>query len=170
MRHRTTIRAAMVVGVCVIAGTAAVRAEARRYYVDPQQGREEAAGTRGDPLPSPAALVGRLQSGDTVILGGGRYEESVRFTDSGTAQDPIVIRNAKGQMPVVAGATWRLSSVRPRVAWASFLARANRTLTETPRAAPPAPASRGYRLRLPLPVTPARDRAAPGSAPLAAAS
>lgn len=61
-------------------------AVAREFYVDPAAGQEQAAGSAQEPVKSPAALVGTLQPGDIVYLGGGEYTEPVTFTDSGTAE------------------------------------------------------------------------------------
>jgi len=69
----------------------------RHLYVDPRGGSNEASGSHEAPVRSLGALVGRLNPGDTVFLARGRYEEPVRLTDSGTPQEPIVIRNVEGQ-------------------------------------------------------------------------
>jgi len=53
-------------------------------------------------------LAGKLRAGDTVYLAAGIYQEPVTLTDSGTASNPIVIRNAENQEPIIKDTTWRL--------------------------------------------------------------
>ncbi len=86
-----------------------IRASAADYHVDGVDGRDGATGAAGDPLRQIASLAGRLQGGDTVYLASGTYDQPVRLTGRGTADAPILIRNAEGHDPVIHDTTWELA-------------------------------------------------------------
>ena len=86
-----------------------IGASAADYHVDGVDGRDGATGSAGDPLRQVASLAGRLQAGDTVHLASGTYDQPVRLAGRGTANAPILIRNAEGHDPVIHDTTWELA-------------------------------------------------------------
>ena len=65
-------------------------------YVAPS-GSDSGAGTREDPFRTAGYAVSRLLPGDTLILRGGDYCETVEICVSGTPERPITIRGAAGE-------------------------------------------------------------------------
>jgi hypothetical protein len=71
-------------------------------------GTATATGAASDPLDLAAALDGRrVQPGDTVWLRGGQYRGTFRSSLSGTAAEPIVVRQWPGERAVLVGNTPR---------------------------------------------------------------
>jgi len=81
--------------------TAAVAAEPRTYYVAPN-GKDSNDGLGGDQafrtINHAAALVG---PGDTVLIAGGDYPETVRVRAAGTQERPITFRGVTGEKPAL---------------------------------------------------------------------
>jgi len=66
-------------------------------------GADANPGTETQPLATIQAAVERLQPGDTCLVRGGVYRETVTFPRSGAAQQPITLRADPGQTVVVSG-------------------------------------------------------------------
>ena len=77
---------------------------ATQYLVSPN-GKPSGAGTVADPLASIAAAVARAdQPGDVVMVAGGVYHnERIRFVASGTADQPITLQAAPGEVVILKG-------------------------------------------------------------------
>jgi hypothetical protein len=58
----------------------------------------------GDQVRSIGEAVAHLNAGDTIIIHGGIYREQVTVDKNGTAEEPITIRAATGELVVVTGA------------------------------------------------------------------
>ena len=105
------IRWSLVFATSFVVSMLSLRAQGRDYFVD----ASAADGGTGETVEAPArdlsALVGKLAGGDTVFLAEGTYDQPVVLTDSGTAEQPIVIRNADGQTPVISATHWQLNGV-----------------------------------------------------------
>ncbi len=78
-----------------------------------QDGNDANMGTRARPLATIQAAVERLQPGDTCVVRGGVYRETVVFPRSGEAGRPITLRAYRGERPVVSGC-------EPVTGWAPF--------------------------------------------------
>ena len=66
-------------------------------------GADANPGTETQPLATIQAAVERLQPGDTCLVRGGVYRETVTFPRSGTAQQPITLRAYRGETVVISG-------------------------------------------------------------------
>lgn len=60
-------------------------------------------GTEAEPWATLTFAVDQLQAGDTLIVGGGTYHETVAVTANGTEENPITIVAADGETPIVDG-------------------------------------------------------------------
>jgi hypothetical protein len=77
--------------------------EAAPYYVSPF-GSNSDPGTLAQPWGTLAHAFSKLGPGDTLYLRGGRYNEpSITLAVSGTAENPITIRNYPAEKPVIDG-------------------------------------------------------------------
>lgn len=88
-------------GVAVAAGAWSV-CTAAEIHVAPG-GSDTAAGTGSAPLATLQAGVNRLAPGDTLLVHGGIYRETVAFPRSGAAGMPITLKPFKGAKVVVSG-------------------------------------------------------------------
>jgi hypothetical protein len=86
------------------------------YYVDPAHGDDGAAGTQAKPWRTIQHGVARLKPGDTLVLRGGVYFEAVTIGASGTADAPITIRSAPGEVAIVDGGLPEFEQ-SPKTAW-----------------------------------------------------
>lgn len=77
-------------------------AVAATYYVSPT-GDDSGPGTEAQPMATLQAAVNRLQPGDTLLVRGGTYRETVTFPRSGTAQQPITVKACPGEKVIVSG-------------------------------------------------------------------
>ena len=68
----------------------------KTFYVAPS-GSDSGAGTKAEPFRTAGYAVSRLLPGDTLILRGGEYCETVEICVSGTPERPITIRGAEGE-------------------------------------------------------------------------
>ena len=66
-------------------------------------GSDAAPGTRAKPWRTLSKAAATARAGDTVHVGKGRYFERVVFTNSGTAERPIIFRPLPGHAPVLDG-------------------------------------------------------------------
>lgn len=80
----------------------------RSFYVNPEEAKEKKTSPSTESARSITELEGTLQPGDTVYLAEGTYQTPVMISDSGTATNPIVIRNEDNQKVVIKQTTWRL--------------------------------------------------------------
>ena len=94
-------------------------AKAANYYVDPVNGSDSNPGTLSQPwqhiayatcggdvehCPSVGTNSSRIMAGDILYLRGGTYgERGIYIDNTGTASNPITIRNYPGEIPVVNG-------------------------------------------------------------------
>jgi len=91
--------------VMVMAATQANAALAATYYVSPQ-GQDTNSGLGPEPgraLRSVQAGVEKLRAGDSLLIRGGVYRETVVFKCSGTADKPITVRPYKNERVVISG-------------------------------------------------------------------
>lgn len=72
------------------------------YHVS-TNGNNQNPGTSAQPWRNIQHGVNQLKAGDTLIVHGGTYVETVNISVSGTADNPIVIRAAEGESPEVDG-------------------------------------------------------------------
>jgi hypothetical protein len=90
-------------------------ASAATYYVAPA-GNDANPGTAARPLATLQAAVNRLQPGDTLLVHGGTYRETVVFPRNGTAEKPITLKSCPGEKVIVSGcdpvAGWQLHEGR----------------------------------------------------------
>src|SRR5262245_7972425 len=76
-------------------------ASAETYYVSPT-GRDDAAGTATQPWATISRAAQTLRAGDTAIISGGIYRESIRIDEaSGSADAPITYQAAAGATVVI---------------------------------------------------------------------
>jgi hypothetical protein len=81
----------------------AITCQAATIYVAPN-GNDANSCTREAPCLTPQRGADvTTQPGDHLELAAGDYSGSLRFTSSGTAQRPIVIRGALGTRPIIRG-------------------------------------------------------------------
>ena len=85
--------------VCLLAAAALHAAE---IYVA-TDGSDEAPGTRERPMQTIQKALDRVRPGDTVVVRGGTYRETVRLTASGTAEAPVRIMAMPGETVVLSG-------------------------------------------------------------------
>jgi hypothetical protein len=81
---------------------AAAAAAATEVHVAPG-GSDADPGTDAKPLATIQAAVNRLQPGDTLLIHGGTYRETVTFPRSGIADKPITLRPYRDEKVVVSG-------------------------------------------------------------------
>ena len=81
-------------------------AQARDYRVDQANpvADDGGPGSAEKPFKTISKAVAVAQAGDTVLVNAGTYGEVVEFKNSGTAEQPIVLKAAPGQRVVVSGA------------------------------------------------------------------
>ena len=87
---------------CVLALAVSSRTWAADFYVAPHED-DGSAGTEVQPLATLQAAVNKLQPGDTLLIRGGVYRETVTFPRSGTAEKPITLKAYPGEQAVVSG-------------------------------------------------------------------
>jgi parallel beta-helix repeat protein len=95
-------------GSCLVAGVLVMSAPAltgATFIVSTQSPRasDSNPGTQGKPLKTISAAASKVHAGDTVIIHGGEYRETVIVKASGTKQAPITFEAAKGETPVIKG-------------------------------------------------------------------
>lgn len=83
---------------------------AEEFYVD-NQGSDVNNGTRNKPFRTLNRAAVRAKAGDTIVIRGGTYRETLRVLHSGTADRPVTFMAAKGERVVISGAdlvnSWR---------------------------------------------------------------
>ena len=72
------------------------------YFVAPN-GNDTNPGTKDQPFATIQTGANKLQPGDTLILRGGVYRETVTLPTSGTAERPIVLRPCLGETVTITG-------------------------------------------------------------------
>ena len=88
---------------------------AAEFHVAPN-GNDANPGTQAKPFATIQAGVNKLQPGDTVLIHGGVYRETVTFPRSGTEATPITVKAHPGEKVVVTGCD-------PVTDWASMTPR-----------------------------------------------
>lgn len=95
-----------VLGLCFVAiacwGFGVDGLSAATYYVAPS-GNDTNAGTLEAPWKTIGKAFGMLHAGDTLLIRGGVYRESVTVSINGTAESPITVKNYPGETPIVDG-------------------------------------------------------------------
>lgn len=86
----------------IILSCCGAAAHAATFYAAPT-GNDTNSGTQAQPLATLQAAVNRLQPGDTLLIRGGVYRETVTFPRSGTVQQPITVRPYGSETVVVSG-------------------------------------------------------------------
>jgi hypothetical protein len=93
-------------GACIVTvacwGLGVTGLSAATYYVAPN-GNNTNAGTQDAPWKTIGKAFGSVKPGDTVLIRGGVYRESVSINVSGTADKPIVVKNYPGESPIIDG-------------------------------------------------------------------
>ena len=87
----------------LLAAAAASRAAAAAEIHVAPGGNDAGPGTAAGPLATIQAAVNRCQPGDTLLIHGGDYRETVTFPRSGAAERPITLRPYPGDKAVVSG-------------------------------------------------------------------
>ncbi len=73
-------------------------------YVDPNSGSDSNSGSEAGPWRSLQHAFSKLGAGDVLVLREGHYDaKDLDLDASGTASDPITIRNYPGEQPVIDG-------------------------------------------------------------------
>lgn len=90
---------ALMVAACLLGG---VGASASEMYVAPG-GTDAGGGTQTEPLATIQAAVDRLRPGDTLLIRGGVYRETVMFPRSGEPGKPITVMPYQGEKVVITG-------------------------------------------------------------------
>jgi len=92
--------------------------QAADFYVAPH-GDDAHPGTETQPLATLQAAVNKLQPGDTLLIRGGTYRETVTFPRSGTADKPITLKAYRDEKVVVSGCElvtgWSLDDPAKRI-------------------------------------------------------
>lgn len=86
------------------------------FHVDGAKGDDKGDGSVGKPWKTIGAAVARLKPGDTLVVHGGTYFESVSVALAGTAKAPITVRGAPGEVAIV-DAGLREFEEAPKAAW-----------------------------------------------------
>ena len=87
----------------VLSTAVAASATAATYYVDAVNGNDGSAGTVEAPWATVRKAVASLQPGDTVLVRGGVYRESITMNINGTADQRITIQAYPNETPVLEG-------------------------------------------------------------------
>ena len=77
-------------------------AAAAELFVAPD-GNDTHPGTQRLPLATLQTAVNQLHPGDTLLVRGGVYRETVTFPRSGTAENSITVKAAAGEQVLVSG-------------------------------------------------------------------
>ena len=72
------------------------------YHVSPT-GNDANSGTSDKPLRTIQAAVNKLQPGDACIVHAGTYRENISINQSGISGNPLTIKAAKGEKPIISG-------------------------------------------------------------------
>ena len=108
----------------LLAATALPAASFAKVLDVTPRGEDDASGTNGHPLRTIGAAARRARAGDTVVVHGGVYRETVRPARGGRAGAPITYRAAPGERVVVKGSEriedWRR---QPDGTWTARLSR-----------------------------------------------
>ncbi|OVE82724.1 hypothetical protein BVY04_00205 [bacterium M21] len=85
---------------------------AETYYVS-DKGQDSNLGTIDAPFRTIQKAANNLQAGDSCIVRGGTYRETVTLKNSGSTDQPIIIKAFAGEIPVITGldvvtGSWRI--------------------------------------------------------------
>jgi len=95
-----TATSVLTASVLLLAGAAGHGAA---YYVSPEGSDANAGSAKGAPLRTIQAAVDRAQPGDTILVAGGAYRETITFPRSGEPGRPIAVQAAEGAEVMVTG-------------------------------------------------------------------
>ncbi len=102
--HRDAL--SRILGICIAAvtcwGVDAATLSASTYYVAPS-GSDTNAGTLEAPWKTIGKAFGTAKAGDTVLIRGGVYQESITVTNNGTSGSPITFKNYPNESPIIEG-------------------------------------------------------------------
>lgn len=90
------------------------------YYVSPL-GSDGASGSAGSPWRTIQKALNTLRPGETAFVRTGTYTESLVASRSGTAADPITVRNMPGERPTVRARTGATNNYALYVPGASYV-------------------------------------------------
>lgn len=94
------------IGMLLLCGCAS----ATDYYVSPT-GNNSNNGTLNYPWATPAYAASQAQAGDTICLRDGTWNDiNVEFSNNGTSENPIVMRNYPGEHPKLNGTSTTANS------------------------------------------------------------
>ncbi len=85
-------------------------------YVDAKLGDDQSDGSTTKPWRTITHALTKLQAGETLVLRGGVYYEQVRCALVGTAEKPITIRSAPGELAILDGG-WQEFAEQSEQAW-----------------------------------------------------
>lgn len=86
------------------------------HFIDPARGDDAATGDARHPWKTLAFAITKLTAGDTLVLHGGVYYESVAIRARGTTAAPITIRSAPGELAILDGGLREFAEA-PTTAW-----------------------------------------------------
>jgi hypothetical protein len=89
----------------VFSGAAASPAGGAEYYVDAASGSDGNPGTPQQPWQTIGKGLASVQPGDTVLVRGGLYRETLSIRINGTADKRIAIQACPGETPILEGTT-----------------------------------------------------------------
>ncbi len=81
---------------------ASLHVHAEKYYVSPN-GNDSSSGLVASPFLTIQKAAGLMKPGDTCILRGGIYRETVRLNHGGLKDQPITFMAYPGEMPILSG-------------------------------------------------------------------
>ncbi len=87
----------------VLSTAVAASATAATYYVDASNGNDSSSGTVDAPWATIRKAVASLQPGDTVLVRGGIYRESITININGTADQRVTIQAYPDETPILEG-------------------------------------------------------------------
>ena len=100
---QTVFRLAMLAVVVLAQGTILTQAQGATFYVS-TTGADANPGSEALPWRTVQKAASTLTAGQTALLRGGTYVESlIQFTNSGSAGNPITIKNYPGETPLIDG-------------------------------------------------------------------
>jgi len=103
-KHRRALTSVLEIVIAVLLGAStAIQAESRTYYVA-TNGNDNAMGRIDSPWLTLRKAAKTMTAGDTTYVRGGTYCEFVRFSASGTANQPIQMLAYPNEVPIIDGA------------------------------------------------------------------
>ena len=91
----------------------------RLYFVDTVRGDDAQVGSKTKPWQTVRFASRQLKAGDTLVLRGGTYYESISLPIAGTKEEPITVRSYPGELVVIDGG-FREFYDAPEKAWQPY--------------------------------------------------